>query len=213
MTGYANKLLAAKNYTKIKGQIVLDNIYPNILLENCINIKNSAQSSWESINATILQISFNFDNLETRLEYHTMGRIAVIIAIPFLLLFVLQLRSGMRYNRVVRVLKAHGEISIDDLATETRIEKIKVKDILYDVIKVGGVRGIIKEDTFVPAAPKESRFRTAIPRPKMPTSSSPEARPEMKEKIITERVLVICRFCGAKTEQGLSKCQNCQADL
>ena len=27
------------------------------------------------------------------------------------------------------------------------------------------------------------------------------------------KVLVICPYCGAKTEQGLSKCQNCQADL
>ncbi len=39
---------------------------------------------------------------------------------------------------------------------------------------------------------------------------SPEA---LGEKIVTERILVICPFCGAKTEQGLLKCQNCHADL
>ncbi len=40
--------------------------------------------------------------------------------------------------------------------------------------------------------------------------SSPESP---REKIVTERVLVICPYCGAKTEQGLLKCQNCRADL
>ena len=28
-----------------------------------------------------------------------------------------------------------------------------------------------------------------------------------------ETVLVVCPYCGHKTEQGLSKCQNCDADL
>ncbi len=27
------------------------------------------------------------------------------------------------------------------------------------------------------------------------------------------KVLVICPYCGAKTEQGIDKCQNCRADL
>ena len=27
------------------------------------------------------------------------------------------------------------------------------------------------------------------------------------------KVLIICPYCGAKTEQGLLKCQNCKADL
>ncbi len=49
---------------------------------------------------------------------------------------------------------------------------------------------------------------------------SKEISPEMpkpdltlKEKEITTKVLIICPFCGAKTEQGLTKCQNCGADL
>jgi hypothetical protein len=49
---------------------------------------------------------------------------------------------------------------------------------------------------------------------------SKESSPEMpgpdstlKEKEITTKVLIICPFCGAKTEQGLLKCQNCGADL
>lgn len=35
----------------------------------------------------------------------------------------------------------------------------------------------------------------------------------LRERIITERVLIICPYCGAKTEQGIMKCQNCGADL
>ena len=35
----------------------------------------------------------------------------------------------------------------------------------------------------------------------------------IRERIITERVLVICPFCGKKNEQGIGKCQNCGADL
>jgi len=36
--------------------------------------------------------------------------------------------------------------------------------------------------------------------------SSPEP---LKERIITERVLVICPFCSTKVEQGVAFCPNC----
>jgi len=35
----------------------------------------------------------------------------------------------------------------------------------------------------------------------------------LKERIVTERVLVVCPFCGAKSEQGITMCQSCGADL
>ena len=35
----------------------------------------------------------------------------------------------------------------------------------------------------------------------------------VKEKIITERVFIICPYCGTKTEQGIMKCRNCGAEL
>lgn len=34
-----------------------------------------------------------------------------------------------------------------------------------------------------------------------------------REKIVTERVLVICPFCGAKNEQGILKCRACSAEM
>jgi hypothetical protein len=41
----------------------------------------------------------------------------------------------------------------------------------------------------------------------------PAEKTEITREIITERVFVICPYCGAKTEQGIMKCQNCGADL
>jgi len=41
---------------------------------------------------------------------------------------------------------------------------------------------------------------------------NPSAEP-LRERIITERVLVVCPYCGAKNEQGITKCQSCDADL
>ncbi len=41
----------------------------------------------------------------------------------------------------------------------------------------------------------------------------------IKPKIVTEQrtvekvVLVICPYCGSKNEQGITKCQNCQAAI
>jgi len=35
----------------------------------------------------------------------------------------------------------------------------------------------------------------------------------LRERIITERVLVVCPYCGAKNEQGITKCQSCGADI
>lgn len=54
--------------------------------------------------------------------------------------------------------------------------------------------------------------REPQPPPALPDTIEAEPIRE-RERIVTERVLVICPFCGAKTEQGLTKCQNCQADL
>jgi len=35
----------------------------------------------------------------------------------------------------------------------------------------------------------------------------------LRERIITEKVLVICPFCGAKNEQGITKCGSCGAEI
>ncbi len=33
------------------------------------------------------------------------------------------------------------------------------------------------------------------------------------ERIVTERVLVVCPYCGAKNEQGILKCRACGAEM
>jgi len=53
-------------------------------------------------------------------------------------------------------------------------------------------------DTFVRSAPSTTTYSA-------PTTTT-------REREIV-KVLVICPYCGAKTEQGIGKCQNCQADL
>ncbi|MBY8998193.1 MAG: hypothetical protein KGD60_10700 [Candidatus Thorarchaeota archaeon] len=40
-----------------------------------------------------------------------------------------------------------------------------------------------------------------------------EYRRKLAEKQREAKVLVICRYCGSKTEQGITKCQNCGAEL
>jgi len=44
------------------------------------------------------------------------------------------------------------------------------------------------------------------------TSAQTTSAP-VKERIVSERFLVICPFCGAKNEQGTSSCQSCGAKL
>jgi hypothetical protein len=42
---------------------------------------------------------------------------------------------------------------------------------------------------------------------------APEAPRVIETQRVIEKVLVVCRFCGAKNEQGLTKCKTCGADL
>ena len=35
----------------------------------------------------------------------------------------------------------------------------------------------------------------------------------LRERLVTERVLVICPFCGTKNEQGITTCRNCGAEV
>jgi hypothetical protein len=34
-----------------------------------------------------------------------------------------------------------------------------------------------------------------------------------RERIVTERVLVICPYCGTKNDQGIIKCRKCGAEM
>lgn len=52
-----------------------------------------------------------------------------------------------------------------------------------------------------------------IPRPPPPKEPEAVEPTSTREKIITERFLVICPFCGTKNQQGITKCQSCGAKL
>jgi len=43
--------------------------------------------------------------------------------------------------------------------------------------------------------------------------SSPTPSRTIREREITTRVLVVCPYCGAKNEQGILSCHNCDAEL
>ena len=80
--------------------------------------------------------------------------------------------------------------------------------IIILVVIVGIAATRRKGQDLPPAPPVEEVYQ---PPPKPPEELQPET---MKEReIITERVMVICPYCGAKNPQGLSKCQNCNSDL
>jgi hypothetical protein len=105
--------------------------------------------------------------------------------------------KGVR-SQVIGVASAHDSISMAELSRVTGVDEKHAREIVYDAIGKRQLDGRMKEDTFV-------RSESAAPTHTGLSSTSRE-----REVV---KVLVICPFCGAKTEQGLSKCQNCGADL
>jgi len=100
-------------------------------------------------------------------------------------------------SKVVGVAASHGSITITEISQISGLSSDVVRTILYDAIGKREISGRMDGDTFkrsTPGAP------TAV------THSTTTEREIVK-------VLVICPYCGAKTEQGLTKCQNCKADL
>ncbi len=99
-------------------------------------------------------------------------------------------------TQVIGVASSHDTISIGEISGITGLDVKVVRDSLYEAIGTGRLRGKLEGDTFV---------RAATTTYAAPTSTTRERE--------TVKVLVICPYCGAKTEQGIGKCQNCQADL
>ena len=61
-----------------------------------------------------------------------------------------------------------------------------------------------KEQPYVPPVQPTGDYRT--PQPTQPA-------PVREREIVRDRVLVICPYCGAKNEQGVLNCYNCDAEL
>lgn len=101
--------------------------------------------------------------------------------------------TGKARRKILGIASAHHRISVSEIARTANIDEGVVSDILYDALGKGEIHGRMEGQVFV---------RTA------PSTVAPMGRPAGDAK-----VLVICPYCGAKNEQGLTKCQNCQADL
>jgi hypothetical protein len=99
-------------------------------------------------------------------------------------------------TQVIGVASSHDTISIGEISGITGLDAKVVRDSLYEAIGTGRLRGKLEGDTFVRAATT--------------TYAAPTTTTREREIV---KVLVICPYCGAKTEQGVGKCQNCQADL
>jgi len=127
-----------------------------------------------------------------------MWGVGIAIFVISLVFFILAFRRRAEIStatRVVGIARGHTRITMEELSEMARLPVDKVKNALYSGIASGMIHGTIEGNTFVRSAPEAAM-----------SSISTREREVVK-------VLVVCPYCGAKTEQGLSKCQNCQADL
>jgi len=101
-------------------------------------------------------------------------------------------------GQVIGIASAHDQITMVELSNITGADVKLVSEIVYDAIGKRELIGRMEGGTFVRAAPSTTSY------------SAPSTTTREREVV---KVLVICPYCGAKTEQGIGKCQNCQADL
>ena len=124
---------------------------------------------------------------------------AFFVASPvfFVLAFVAfrRRRAVSIETKVVGIARGHARVTMEELSQLAKLPVDKVRNALYSAIASGMIQGTIEGNTFVRSAPAAAMSGTST-----------------REREVV-KVLVVCPFCGAKTEQGLAKCQNCQADL
>jgi len=100
-------------------------------------------------------------------------------------------------SQIIGVGSAHDSITITELSNISGASIKATSEIVYDAIGKKELSGRMEGATFIRSAPSTTTYSA-------PTTT--------REREIV-KILVICPFCGAKTEQGISKCQNCKADL
>jgi len=116
--------------------------------------------------------------------------LAAVILIIALSLIIIAFRTASQWNKVVGIVKSHKSITIQEAAGKSGVKSDKVSNIIYGAIASGDLFGTMEGDTF-------SRKKDGV------TITTTQ----------TAKVLVVCPFCGSKTEQGLTNCQKCGADL
>ena len=68
MIQFALDKLRGTNDIKVNGSITLDTVDASWTLDNTVNLINTAQGAWSSLNAKVVGITFNFDQNTTTLE-------------------------------------------------------------------------------------------------------------------------------------------------
>jgi hypothetical protein len=116
--------------------------------------------------------------------------IAIIVILMGIASMVTKTRSVNRWNKVVSLAKSQTKFTMKEMSVLSHVPEDKITPILIEAIIAGDLEGTVKGDTF-------SKETTA------PTTVVSD----------TAKVLVICPYCGAKTEQGIAKCQKCGADM
>ena len=121
------------------------------------------------------------------------GGVAVAIISMFMWACFCSQGTGQMRTKILGIASGHESISVSDVSREAEVEEELVKEILYDALGKKEIYGKIEGEIFIRSAPPTTTYAA-------PTTEA-------------ARVLVICPYCGAKTEQGLTKCQKCGADL
>ncbi|MHA1781722.1 MAG: PCI domain-containing protein [Candidatus Thorarchaeota archaeon] len=92
-------------------------------------------------------------------------------------------------TKVIGLARSRPKIQISEIARALKLPSVTVKEMLYDAISSGNLSGRMDGDIFIRCIDDVGTAHAGA------------------------KVLVICPFCRAKTEQGLPKCQNYRADL
>jgi len=157
--------------------------------------KEGVALSYLMIAASILAIIGSFD-VETLGLISLAGGGLVILSFFLWPCFCCQGKTKNR-DKVIGIASAHDSITISEISKRTGLPVQVVRDTIYDALGKHDLAGKMEGETFIRGKPATTKYTA-------PTTT--------REREIV-KVLVICPYCGAKTEQGLAKCQNCKADL
>ncbi|MFW9850573.1 MAG: hypothetical protein ACFFF4_15685, partial [Candidatus Thorarchaeota archaeon] len=124
---------------------------------------------------------------DTPIQLITTG---TIIAFVGAICVYFQFSRVSKWNSLVRYANAQGEITMDAAGEKVGVSAKKAKDIIYEAVQTGDLSGTIRGDVFT------------------------RGQPAVIERISEQKlVLVVCPSCGAKNEQGLTRCQKCDAPI
>ncbi|MHA2425381.1 MAG: hypothetical protein ACXAEF_11365 [Candidatus Thorarchaeota archaeon] len=113
----------------------------------------------------------------------------VMVFIGVICLYFQFSRVG-KWNSLVRYVKAQGEVTMEEAGEKVGVSPKKAKDIIYEAVQTGDLSGTIRGNVFT------------------------RGQPAVIERVTEQtRVLVVCPYCGAKNEQGVTRCHGCDGAI